>query len=397
MALSGIKVIEVAFGIARGQPFAGLAPGPFAGLILADNGASVIRIDRPSAPSADILCRGKKSAAINPKVPSGKAALLKLVASADILIDPFRPGVMERLGLGPEVFLGNGASPGLNEKLIYARMVGPGHDINYLALSGVLSILPGTADKPGFPINLLADFAGGGLTCAMGILLALVERGKSGRGQVVDTNMVSGTRYLSSFPLLGLLSPKSSMHGGTRGSRLLDGGSPFYNVYTCQDGRWMSVGCLEPAFFKAFLEGFVKAFNQKEWPKLKEYLTKGFATQGRDYWAKVFHGQFSQLISIVRGLSYPHSLGTDACALPVLTTEEAAALDASSSPIPVPHPRIVSQSCEIPQHIASNDFALPPGQHTREVLTELGLDHVQLERLERDGAIGVWKARESKL
>ncbi|KAJ6494761.1 CoA-transferase family III domain-containing protein [Mycena vitilis] len=229
----------------------------------------------------------------------------------------------------------------------------------------------------------------------MGILLALVERGKSGRGQVVDTNMVSGTRYLSSFPLLGLLSPKSKMHGGTRGSRLLDGGSPFYNVYTCQDGRWMSVGCLEPAFFKAFLEGFVKAvpagftldgwtptidvqFNQEEWPKLKEYLTKGFATQGRDYWAQVFHG-------------------TDACALPVLTTEEAAALDASSSPIPVPHPRIVSRSGETPQHAASNDFALPPGQHTREVLTELGLDKVQLERMQRDGAIGVWDARESKL
>ncbi|KAJ6531719.1 CoA-transferase family III domain-containing protein [Mycena capillaripes] len=397
MALSGLKVIE----------FAGLAPGPFAGLILADNGASVIRIDRPSAFSSDILCRGKKSIAINPKIPSGKAALLQLVASADILIDPFRPGVMERLGLGPEVFLGNGITPGLNEKLIYARMIGfpragphkdmAGHDINYLALSGVLSMLPGTVEKPSFPINLLADFAGGGLTCAMGILLALIERGKSGRGQVVDTDMVSGTRYLSSFPLLGQLLPSSSMYGGTRGSRLLDGGAPFYNVYTCQDGQWMSVGCLEPAFFKAFIEGFVKAvppgfsldgwtptpdmqFNQDEWPKLHEYLTRGFATRERDYWAEIFHG-------------------TDACAVPVLTTEEAAALDLSSSPFPVPHPRIVDQKSELPERfqVGPESLALQPGQHTREILAELGLDETQLEEMVRDGAISIAKGRESKL
>ncbi|KAJ7494659.1 CoA-transferase family III domain-containing protein [Mycena galericulata] len=394
MALSGLKVIE----------FAGLAPGPFAGLILADNGASVIRIDRPSAPSADILCRGKKSAAINPKVPSGKAALTRLIASADILIDPFRPGVMERLGLGPEVFLGNGVSPGLNNKLIYARMVGfprtgplkdmAGHDINYLAVSGVLSLLPGP-DKPSFPINLLADFAGGGLTCALGILLALIERGKSGRGQVVNADMVSGTRYLSSFPLLGLLSPSSGMFVGTRGSRLLDGGSPFYNVYTCKDGLWMSVGCLEPAFFQVFLEGFVKAvppgftldgwtptldvqFDRDKWPQLKEYLTQGFALRERNYWANVFHG-------------------TDACALPVLTTEEAAALDSSSSPIPVPHPLIVGARSENPKAVGSDSLALPPGQHTREILTELGLDDAQLEKMAYEGAIGFSKGRDSRM
>ncbi|KAJ7363982.1 CoA-transferase family III domain-containing protein [Mycena albidolilacea] len=396
MALSGLKVIE----------FAGLAPGPFAGLILADNGASVIRIDRPGAPSSDILCRGKKSAAINPKTSSGKAALLRLVASADVLIDPFRPGVMERLGLGPEVFLGTGNSPGLNDKLVYARMIGfprtgphkdmAGHDINYLALSGVLSILPGTEEKPSFPINLLGDFAGGGLTCAMGILLALVERGKSGRGQVVDTDMVSGSRYLSSFPLLRLVAQSNSMLGA-RGSRLLDGGAPFYNIYTCKDGRWMSVGCLEPAFFKAFIEGFVKAvppgftldgwtptpdvqFDLGEWPKLKEYLTKGFATQGRDYWAQIFHR-------------------TDACAVPILTPEEAAALDLSKSPFPAPHPRIVSQTqrSEKIESVGPESLALRPGQHTREILAELGLDDAQLEEMVREGAIGVSKVRESKL
>ncbi|KAF7363163.1 Acyl-CoA dehydrogenase [Mycena venus] len=394
MPLSGLKVIE----------FGGLGPGPFVGLILADNGASVVRIDRPVAPSSDILCRGKKSAAINPKIPSGKAALTNLVASADILIDPFRPGVMERLGLGPEVFLGDGTSPGLNQKLIYARMVGfprtgpykdmAGHDINFLALSGVLSILPGSPDKPSFPMNLLGDFAGGGLACTLGILLALIERGKSGSGQVVDADMVSGTRYLSSFPLLGLLSRSPNM-SGARGSRLLDGGAPFYNIYTCKDGLWMSVGCLEPEFFKVFLEGFVKAvpagFNfdgwtptldvhsdRDEWPKLREYLTRGFATRERDYWAGVFHE-------------------TDACALPVLTTEEAAALDSSTSPFPAPHPRITALRSENQRAVGLDSLSLRPGQHTLEILSKLGLCATQLEEMEGEGAIGFAKARDSKL
>ncbi|KAJ7052615.1 CoA-transferase family III [Mycena amicta] len=379
MALSGLKVIE----------FAGLAPGPFAGLVLADNGASVVRIDRPSAPSTDILCRGKKSVAINPKIPSGKAALLRLISSADVLIDPYRPGVMERLGLGPDVFLGEQA--GLNKRLIYARMVGfpregphkdmAGHDINYLALSGVLAILPGK-EKPQPPINILADFAGGGLSCAVGILLALVERGKSGRGQIVDANMVSGSRYVSSFPLLSLLVPSSGMSMGERGSRLLDGGAPFYDVYTCNDGRWMSVGCLEPAFYKIFIHGFAKAappdfsidgwkpkaedqFDRDDWPRLREYLTKGFALYPRDYWAKVFHG-------------------TDGCAVPVLSTEEAAQLDASSSPLPVPHPRISSAGWTDP---GADSLYLEPGQHTREILAGIGLGDAQLADMERAGVI----------
>ncbi|KAG6819727.1 hypothetical protein H0H93_009250 [Arthromyces matolae] len=178
--------------------FAGLAPGPFAGLILADNGADVIRVDKPDSTSSDVLCRGKRSIAINPKVPSGRDVLLKMISSADIVIDPFRPGVMERLGLGPEVFLGGKGHAGLNPRLIYGRIAGfprtgphkdmAGHDINYIALSGALAMLPGI-DKPSFPLNLLADFAGGGMACVLGILLALIERGKSGRGQVVDTDM----------------------------------------------------------------------------------------------------------------------------------------------------------------------------------------------------------------
>ncbi|TFK40292.1 CoA-transferase family III [Crucibulum laeve] len=383
MALEGLKVIE----------FAGLAPGPFAGLILADNGASVTRIDRPSASSSDVLCRGKRSIAINSKVPSGRELLKKIISLADIVIDPFRPGVMERLGLGPEVFLGQGGQKGLNERLIYARIAGfprtgphkdmAGHDINYAALSGVLSMLPGVG-KPTFPLNLLADFAGGGVMCAVGILLALIERGKSGRGQVVNADMVSGTRYMASFPLLHSLLPNSWVLGGDRGTNALDGGAPFYNVYTCKDGGWMTVGCLEPQFFKAFIEGFMAAlpkdflinsrwrptpasqFDKDEWADLTEFLTKGFMTNTRDYWAGVFHA-------------------TEACAVPVLTPREAAA---SNSLVPPAHPQISGRFGVPSSAETSDDFSLQPGLHTDEVLNELGLSKLEREQLGLDGALG---------
>ncbi|CAK5268742.1 unnamed protein product [Mycena citricolor] len=371
MALAGIKVIE----------FAGLAPGPFAGLVLADNGASVIRIDRPSASSSDILCRGKRSLAINPKSAAGKATLRRLIASADVLIDPYRPGVMERLGLGPEDGRVRFSLAGWS----FARLNGAkipksrttqnmaGHDINYLALSGVLSMLPGSNEKPTFPLNLLADFGGGGLTCAVGILLALFQRVNSGRGQVVDADMVSGVRYLSSFPLLGLLTPTSPFHGGERGSRLLDGGAPFYDVYTCKDGRWMSVGCLEPAFFKTFLGRFKKAlprdfrvegwapesesvqFDTDQWPKLRQYFAEGFKVHDRDYWTAVFHGKLSVMDP--------------------------------TSPFPVPHPRI-SDLEHAPQR-NSRSLHLPAGLHTMEILRELGVQDSEIDAMVTAGHASV--------
>ncbi|KIM39788.1 hypothetical protein M413DRAFT_19577 [Hebeloma cylindrosporum] len=377
MALAGLKVIE----------FAGLAPGPFAGLILADNGASVIRVDRPSAASNDVLCRGKRSIIVDSKQANGRKLLEEMISMADVLIDPFRPGVLERLGLGPELFLGNGKRKGLNEKLIYARIVGTGphkdmagHDINYLALSGILAMLPGTKDKPTFPLNLMADFAGGGVMCAVGILLALIDRGRTGRGQVVNADMVSGTRYVSSFPLIqNYLS--SPLIGGPRGSNLLDGGSPFYNVYTCKDGRWMSVGCLEPHFFKVFIELFTKTmppdfdpvcgwkpepstqFQRDEWPKLAEYLTKGFLMYSRDFWADVYHG-------------------TDACAVPILTPKEAGE---QSSNIPVTHPQVSEKNAG--KHHVLKDIVIKSGTHTAEVLQEYGYDAGLVRRLTDEGVI----------
>ncbi|KAH9481454.1 Alpha-methylacyl-CoA racemase [Psilocybe cubensis] len=394
MALSGLKVIE----------FAGLAPGPFAGMILADNGASVTRIDRPSSTSNDVLCRGKRSIIVDSKKPSGRQLLQELIASTDVLIDPFRPGVLERLGLGPELFLGDGQRKGLNEKLIYARIVGfprtgalgphknmAGHDINYLALSGVLAMLPGTAEKPAFPINILADFAGGGLTCANGILLALIERGRTGRGQVVNSDMVSGTRYLSSFPLIQNYL-KTGIVGGPRGTNILDGGSPFYNIYSCQGGGWMSVGCLEPQFFKIFIEAFTdhvpKDFNplngwkpnpstqfqKDEWPMLQEYLTKGFLTRSRDFWTDLFHG-------------------TDACTVPILTPQEAGK---QTSNIPAFHPQLTSH-IDQGKPCDSKNVILQPGTHTYAVLREYGLDESRIRELDNAGVLGNKSLPPSKL
>ncbi|KAL0064813.1 hypothetical protein AAF712_008210 [Marasmius tenuissimus] len=385
MALKGIKVVE----------FAGLAPGPFAGLILADNGADVIRIDRPGSVSVDSLCRGKRSIAINPKVAAGRETLKKIIASSDVLIDPYRPGVLERLGLGPEVFLGKNGKGGLNERLIYARMSGfprtgrqkdmAGHDINYLASSGVLSMLPGLEDRPSFPLNLLADFAGGGLTCASGILLALLARYQTGKGQVVNTDMVQGVRYLSSFPLILKQIPAASTFAGKRGSNLLDGGAPFYNIYPCKDEECMSVGCLEPQFFRAFIEGFVKAlpgdFRQnygwdptpetqnkhEEWPRLKDYMEKGFKTRNRDEWAQTFHE-------------------TDACCVPVLSPQEA--VERESFPaIPTPHPHIIGASDPVQPSSSPDISLLESGQHTDEILREFGVSDSERKELAQHKAI----------
>ncbi|KAF6757252.1 alpha-methylacyl-CoA racemase [Ephemerocybe angulata] len=386
MALAGLKVIE----------FAGLAPGPFAGLVLADNGAKVVRVDRPNSSSSDVLNRGKRSIAVDSKVPAGRELLKKMIASADVVIDPFRPGVMERMGLGPEVFLGDGHKAGLNERLVYARIVGfprtgshkdmAGHDINYAALSGVLSMLPGT--KPTFPLNLLADFAGGGMMCALGILLALIERGASGKGQVVNTDMVAGSRYVSSFPLIHTLIPNSPMAGGPRGTNPLDGGAPFYNLYACKDGGWMSVGCLEPQFFKAFLELFLKSIpqdligpgcwkptlatqgNRAEWSKLADFLEKGFLTNTREYWTNVYHE-------------------TEACTVPVLTPAEAG--KASKSLIPEAHPLVRSQIPGGPHQTplpTMRPGILLPGQDTDNILREYGLGEDERRSLSETAALG---------
>ncbi|PTB62897.1 CoA-transferase family III [Trichoderma citrinoviride] len=309
--LKGIKVLE----------FAGLAPGPFAGLMLADAGASVLRIDKPpsnaerAVPSPDLLARHKSSLVVDLKNPRGAALIKRLAKHVDVLIDPFRPGVLEKLGLGPDALLA------ANPRLIYGRLTGfrrdgryanmAGHDINYLAASGVLALLGRQGEKPFPPWNILADFAGGGAMLAHGILLALLARTSSGKGQVVEANMVDGSSYLATFPRVALKTPVGNR---PRGNNILDSGCPWYDTYETADGEYMSVGALEPQFFRALLKGLGLQDQEEEgwesrrhdtslWPRLRALFTETFKRKTRAEWEAVFDG-------------------TDACCVPVLHYRE---------------------------------------------------------------------------
>ncbi|CAI7665620.1 unnamed protein product [Penicillium glandicola] len=300
--LKGIKVIELA----------GLAPGPFAGLLLSDYGASVLRIDRPNTPSNDQLTRNKTCITLDLHDKPSLSILLRLLTTTDILIDPFRPGVLERLNLSPEVLLKH------NPRLIIARMTGfrrdgkykdmAGHDINYLAVSGVLSMLGRSGDKPYAPGNILGDFAGGGAVCFQGILLALISRSHTGRGQVVEANMVDGSAYLATFPRLAR---NTLAWAGPRGENLLDGGCPYYDTYETKDaGRYFAVGALEPRFYAALVRGLgfgsgelPDREDRGQWPVLREMFTNRFREKTRVQWEAVFDG-------------------SDACATPVLDQSE---------------------------------------------------------------------------
>src|SRR5215468_524844 len=281
-ALEGIRVVEMA----------GLAPAPFCGLILADFGADVVRVDRVGAGSVDQLARGKRSVAVNLKSPEGVATVLRLIERADVLLEPYRPGVMERLGLGPEVACAR------NPRLVYARLTGfgqdgpyanmAGHDINYIAISGALSLLGRKGEKPLAPVNLLGDFAGGGMLCALGIALALLERGRSGKGQVVDAAMADGSAYLSTFVYKFR---NAGFWRDERGTNLLDGGAPFYETYRTKDGQYMSVGAIEPQFYAALLQGLgldpaamPQQMDQASWAATAARFTEIFASKTRDEW-----------------------------------------------------------------------------------------------------------------
>ncbi|KAF2465182.1 CoA-transferase family III [Lindgomyces ingoldianus] len=304
--LSGIRVLE----------FAGLAPGPFTGMLLADYGATVLRLDRASAhptPTSDQLTRRKSSICVNIKSPAGLALVKKIIPTVDVLIDPFRPGVLEKAGLGPEDVLMK-----INPRLVVGRMTGfrrdgkyammAGHDINYIAVSGVLSMFGRKGEKPYPPGNVVGDFAGGGTMCFLGILLALLAREKSGFGQVVEANMVDGSAILATMPRLGT---KTEVWRRERGTNMLDGGAPFYGTYETSDGKYMAVGAIEPQFYAALLRGLNLTSdslpgnrdNRADWPTLTDFFTKVFKTKSRAEWESIFDG-------------------TDACCTPVFTQAE---------------------------------------------------------------------------
>jgi alpha-methylacyl-CoA racemase len=289
-------------------------------MVLADLGADVLRLERPNTPSfsdeyderMDILLRGRPSLALDLKRDADHALARRLATAADVLIDPFRPGTTERLGLGPDTLLA------ANPSLVYARMTGwgqdgplaqtAGHDINYLALSGVLSLLGRKDSPPAPPLNLVADYGGGGMLLVVGVLAALVERSTSGLGQVVDISMVDGTT-LEYALVLSLI--QSGGWRAERESNFLDGGAPFYDTYATSDGRHMAVGALEPQFFRLLIQGLGleaeswSQWNRDDWPAMREAFADSFGSRSRTEWENVF-------------------AGSDACVTPVLTPAEAA-------------------------------------------------------------------------
>jgi len=304
--LQGVRVIEVA----------GLGPAPFAAMMLSDLGAEVIRIDRPNAESSrtEVINRGRRSLAVDLKAPGAAALVLRLLDRADILIEGFRPGVMERLGLGPEVCLAR------NPRLVYGRMTGwgqdgplasaAGHDINYLALSGLLWPIGHSDRPPPPPLNLVADFGGGGMLLVVGVLAALTAARGTDRGQVVDAAMVDGAAALGAM-LYGMLA------GGqwqvARGANMLDGGAPFYGVYETADGRWISIAALEPQFYRLMLtrlgldDGrFDDQWDRARWPALRAALDALFRSRSRDAWCSLLEGTDVCFAPVLDPLEAPH-------------------------------------------------------------------------------------------
>ncbi len=321
--LTGLKIIE----------FAGLGPAPYCCMLLADLGAEVITIDR-KAPGwqpggagggnrFNVWNRGRKSVAIDLKAPGAIKTCLKLIEAADALVEGFRPGVMERLGLGPELCLA------ANPKLVYGRMTGwgqtgplsnaAGHDINYIALTGALHAIGRAGEKPVPPLNLVGDFGGGSLFLAFGLVAALLEAKNSGKGQVVDAAMTDGAASLMAMSY-GLRA--AGMMNDTRGTNLLDGGAPFYDTYETADGKWVAIGALEPQFYALLREkaGLTDAvwdqqMETKNWPALKEKLGDVFKSKTRDVWCALMEGTdvcFAPVLSMEEAPHHPHNVARGA-------------------------------------------------------------------------------------
>jgi alpha-methylacyl-CoA racemase len=376
--LTGLRIVEIA----------GIGPGPFAGMMLADHGAEVIRIERPGAPAglvpprSDILARNRRAMAIDLKKPEGSAVLRDLTRTADGLIEGFRPGVMERLGLGPDVLLAD------NPKLVFGRMTGwgqtgplaktAGHDIDYIALAGALHAYGRAGEKPTPPINMVADFGGGGMFLAFGMVSAILHAQRTGQGQVIDCAMVDGAAVLMSmiwsFRAAGLWRDE-------RGMNMLDTGAHFYETYATSDGKYLAVGAIEPQFYAELrrLAGLADdpdldsqmAFYA--WPDMKEKLAAVFRTRTRDAWMEIFNG-------------------TDACVAPVLSMHEAPEhphnkgrgtfVEGQGVIQPAAAPRFSASTLE-PPRMASGDAAAD----TDAVLGELGYGAERVAQLRKAGVV----------
>ncbi|MCH8132745.1 MAG: CoA transferase [Myxococcales bacterium] len=376
--LSGIKILE----------FQGIGPGPFCTMMLSDMGADVVRIDRaqnveagsPLSFSFDFLARGRRSVGVDLKSGEGVESCLRMIEQADVLLEGFRPGVMERLGLGPDVCLAR------NPRLVYGRMTGwgqegplanvAGHDINYIALAGALAHIGRKGEPPVPPLNLVGDFGGGGMLLAFGVVCALVERSVSGQGQVVDAAMVDGVAALMSI-IHG--AQQTGWWSEERGVNMLDTGAHFYEVYETKDGRYVSIGSIEPQFYAVLIEKLGLAGEElpsqndrSQWPAMKERFKALFQQKTRDEWCEIMEG-------------------TDICFAPVLTMTECREhphikarntfVEAYGAPQAAPAPRYSRSQCEIQ--------GPPPaaGQHSEEVLSDYGFSAEEIKGLKDSKAV----------
>ena len=376
--LAGLTVLEVG----------GVGPGPFCSMLLADMGAEVIRIDRKHAGESglpvgrrfEVMFRGKRSVALDLKHPAAVQAVLRLAQRADVLIEGFRPGVMERLGLGPERCLE------LNPRLVYGRMTGwgqtgplahaAGHDLNYIALSGVLHAIGRKGGPPEIPLNLVGDFGGGSMYLAFGILCALFEARASGLGQVVDAAMIDGSTSLMAM-IYGAYA--AGYWKDERGSNRLDSGAPWYGVYETSDGKWVAVGSTERTFYLNTLrvlglrpEDFADQHDRHGWDRLKAAFTEAFKTRTRDEWVAAFEGTetcFAPVLSLAEAPRHPHQQARGNF------------IDVQGVRQPAPAPRFSRSMGAVRRP--------PPevGEHTDEVLREAGFDDAGLDALRRAGAI----------
>lgn len=376
--LAGLTIIEIA----------GLGPGPFAAMSLADMGANVIRVERPGgglfaaqqSTDLDLLNRSKRCIGIDLKTPEGVATVLAMVAQADGLLEGNRPGVMERLGLGPELCLQH------NPKLVYGRMTGwgqdgpmaddVGHDLNYVALTGALHAMGRAGEKPAIPLNLVGDFGGGGLMLAYGMVCALLEATRSGKGQVVDAAMIDGAATLMTSVYAA---NQVGFWSDERGTNILDSGAHFYEVYETADGKYITIASVEPQFYAALLDklgpqvtGLENQWDMANWAQLKEQLTAVFKRRTRDEWDAFF-------------------ADADICYAPVLSMEEVrhhphhqargTFLDDGKVWQPAPAPRFSRTPGEVSRPPA------PIGAHSREILEEFGFAAAQVESLLASGAV----------
>jgi alpha-methylacyl-CoA racemase len=375
-ALDGIRIVEMA----------GLGPAPFAAMMLADHGAEVIRVERHGVPdrerSIDLLSRSRKIVRIDLKSGGGRQLLRDLVRGVDGLIEGFRPGVMERLGLGPAELMPE------NPKLVYGRMTGwgqsgpyaaaAGHDINYIALSGALHAIGRAGVKPTPPLNLVGDFGGGGMLLAFGMLAALLSAGRTGRGQVIDCAMTDGAALLMTM----MWSMRAAgQWRDERGTNILDSGAPFYDVYECADGRYVSIGSIEPQFFALLLRKLAidddaagQQLDRSAWPRLRERIAARFVTRTREEWCKVMERSdvcFAPVVSMADAPQHPHNAARGTF------------IEVDGVVQPAPAPRFSATPAPTPVMPAPD----PGVAATDELLQSFGIDAARIQALRAERAL----------